>query len=38
MGSKLQRNIKYSVFNRGILNTFESTCEEIRNKYLLGKE
>ena len=36
MGSKLQRNIEYSVFNRGILNTFESTCEEKINKYLLS--
>ena len=36
MGSKLQRNIEYSVFNRGILNTFESTCEVKINKYLLS--
>ena len=36
MGSKLQRNIEYSVFNRGILNTFESAFEEKINKYLLS--
>ena len=37
MGLKLQRNIEYSVFNRGILNTFEITCEEKINKYLYEK-